>query len=418
MEIPAFVRNVATLASGTLLAQLLPLLASPLLTRLYTPAQFGLFALFMAIFSTLHQATTGHYEIAMITPKRNQTARELFVIALYYALGFSLLVLASLLLMHTPLLKLIDAQQLGNWIYLLPLMLFLAGSSQLINHYANRAGKYTYMAQATLIQGISIVFISLLLGLLQAGFMGLIAGYAGGYTLSFLFLAWRYHRDIGQADFSWSQRKSRIAQHFRDYPIFSGSMSIFDGLSLALPTFFIAAGYPEAIVGYYALVMRTLYTPLTFLSTSVGQVNLKKIVQLIHDKQALTPYLGRITLVLILIASMPASLLFLFGPELFAFVFGTDWRIAGEFAQILAPALIIRFTASTLSNTLTATRNPRLAGLWKIISFVSTLSILWFFTGEVSASKLLKYLMIKDILLYFFYYTLIYFSARQTQKEQ
>ncbi len=411
MERHSFVRNVATLASGTVIAQLLPLLASPALTRLYSPEQFGLFAIFMAFVSSFTQASTGHFEIAMMTPKRSHTARELLTIALYFSVLFAILILMGVAFFHQQVLNLLNAQELSEWVYIVPLMVIAIGLSQLLAHYANRNEHYSFIAHAALLQGITIVTVSLLLGALKVGFSGLVIAYACGSLVSFAYLWWRHRTELLALDFRITKDKLKIAKHYKDYPLFSGSMSIFDGLALALPTFFLAAGYPEAVVGYYALVMRILYSPLMFLSTSVGQVNLKKVVNLIHSQRSILPYLHNVTFVLMAIAGIPSLLLFFYGPQIFTFVFGKDWLIAGEYAQILAPALIIRFTASTLSSTLGATQHPRLAGFWKITSFITTFMVLWLFSGEVSAQQILKYLVFKDIILYLFYYTLIYYSA-------
>lgn len=406
-----FISNVATLASGTIIAQLLPLLASPALTRLYSPEQFGLFALFMAFVTSLSQAVTGHLEVAMITPKSSRIAKELFVIALYFALGFVILSLFFITFFNVQILGLLNAIELSNWIYMIPLMLLAMGLSNLTIHYANRNKHYLYMTHAALLQGTTIVGVSLLLGFLEIGFSGLIIGYASGAFASLSYLWWRHRSTFIKLDFSLNKRKYIIAKKYKDYPLFSGNISILDGLSLALPTFFLAASYPEAVVGYYALVMRVLYSPLTFLSTSVGHVNLKKVVDLIHHKSAILPYLHRITLLLMVIPILPVFLLLFFGPELFAFFFGADWKIAGEYAQILAPVLIIRFTASTLSGTLGATQHPQLAGLWKLISFTLTLGVFLTFSGTISAQQLLTYLVISDSGLYLFYYILIYYAA-------
>ncbi|MEE9351023.1 MAG: oligosaccharide flippase family protein [Thiotrichaceae bacterium] len=416
MKKHSFISNVATLASGTVIAQLLPLLASPVLTRLYSPEQFGLFAIFMGFVTSLTQASTGHYEVAMVTPKHSYRAKQLFVVALYFSLGFAMITFLGVTFFHQKVLNLLNASELANWIYLVPLMVLTIGLAQLANYYANRSKHYSFMAQAALLQGITIVSISILLGILEIGFSGLVIAYACGSFVSFIFLWWRHKTELTSINFGISKYTLKVAHHYKDYPLFSGSMSIFDGLSLALPTFFLAAGYPEAIVGYYALVMRILYSPLTFLSTSVGQVNLKKVVDLVHAKRSVLPYLHKVTLALIAISAIPTLLLLFFGPQIFTFIFGKDWLAAGEYAQILAPALVVRFTASTLSSTLGATQHPRLSGLWKVVAFVGTFSVLWIFSGNVSAQQMLKYLVITDIILYLFYYTLIYSSASRASK--
>ncbi|MGD8894316.1 MAG: oligosaccharide flippase family protein, partial [Desulfobacterales bacterium] len=118
-----FLKSVAILASGTALAQAIPILASPVLTRLYTPENFGVLALFMAIVSSISPAVCGKYEVAMVLPRSNRQGMELLGITLWIAFGLSLLFLFVVIFFSKFLLSLLNAQNLSTWIYLTPIFL-------------------------------------------------------------------------------------------------------------------------------------------------------------------------------------------------------------------------------------------------------------------------------------------------------
>ena len=84
-----FSRNVLTLMTGTTIAQAIPIAISPILTRLYTPEDFGVVGLFGAISGIFGAIATGKYELAIMLPKKDEDAINIF------ALGFILTSLIS-----------------------------------------------------------------------------------------------------------------------------------------------------------------------------------------------------------------------------------------------------------------------------------------------------------------------------------
>ena len=86
-----FSRNVLTLMTGTTIAQAIPIAISPILTRIYTPEEFGIFALYMAFISIGAAIVTGKYEMAILLPKRNEYAKYLVVISIFLTTCFSIL---------------------------------------------------------------------------------------------------------------------------------------------------------------------------------------------------------------------------------------------------------------------------------------------------------------------------------------
>jgi O-antigen/teichoic acid export membrane protein len=188
--------------------------------------------------------------------------------------------------------------------------------------------------------------------------------------------------------------------------------SFLDSVTAALPVFFIAKYFPQAIVGYYALAVRVAAAPLAFISEAVHQVHLKKVADLIHNGQDATVYLGRITFTLAAFAVPPTVILMTLGPSIFQYVFGGDWGNAGELLAILMPSLAVKFVVSTVSGTLAASRNNRLYAIWKVCAFIITLGMFISFGPRLCFRDILIMMMVTDLILYVSYYLLIWRAAR------
>ena len=103
-----FTRNVLTLMTGTTIAQAIPIAISPILTRLYTPKDFGVLALFVAITSIFGSIANGRYELAIMLPKKDEDAINIFASTTIFIIHASLqfLFLSSFQCLKHPHLKL------------------------------------------------------------------------------------------------------------------------------------------------------------------------------------------------------------------------------------------------------------------------------------------------------------------------
>ncbi|MCW8932676.1 MAG: oligosaccharide flippase family protein [Gammaproteobacteria bacterium] len=412
-----FVRNVTLLSAGTAIAQIIPLVASPVLTRLYSPESFGLFAAFMALISSVIPAVTGKYEVAMVLPKSERIAKELFSLSIWFGGGVSLLYWFFLSLFEQQVVDWLKIPALQDWIYFVPMVLFLSGLLNLCVYLGNRYQSYHLLARSKVIQALCVVFVNLLLGWLGIGFIGLLLGNFFGLMVALSYLLYKQKNLLMDVHFKWTKKKIVALKKYYEFPVFSASFGLLDGVTVSLPIFFLMSGYSEAAVGYYALVARIMNAPFIFLSTSISQVNLKKVADLVKQNRRLDRYLLKLSIGLLLFSMLPVLVLLLTAPSLFAWVFGEQWRVAGEYAQILSPALAFRFVASTLSSTISATHNNRYGAFWKVCAFVSTGCVLLYFTQFADIKTTLYALMFNDIFLYILYYALIFKAAMNPRKQ-
>jgi O-antigen/teichoic acid export membrane protein len=406
-----FLQSVAILASGTALARAIPILSSPILTRLYTPADFGIFAVFMALVSSIIPAVCGKYEVAMVLPKSHIQGLHLLGISFKVAIAISLIFLFVVVMFQDYLLTLLDAQKLGRWIYLAPLALVFTGLMTAMNYFANRNKDYKNMAEGKMVNSLSVAVTSIILGIFGVGFWGLLTGAIVGLIVATTYLLYLYRANLSSELLLWGRANVELMKRYIDYPLYNASGGLLNGITVALPVFFLSHYFPESIVGYFSLVLRVANTPLSFISASVSEVNLKKIVDLVNMKTDVRPYLIKVTIGLTAIVLLPTIILTIFSPKIFSFVFGEEWREAGIYMQILMPAMAVRFVSSTLSTTLGATQNNQLGAIWKVTGFVVTIVVFALFAPQCDVITLLKAFVVMDITLYLFYYLLIWKAA-------
>ncbi|WP_120809379.1 lipopolysaccharide biosynthesis protein [Vogesella indigofera] len=339
-----FMRHVATLASGAALAQALPLLFAPLLTRLYTPADFGVLAVFVAWLSNLAVIATARYDMAVVLPKSEPEAARLMLLALAINTGLLLLTLPLFWPWHDAIAGLLGAPQLAPWLPLLPLGVWLAGAVAAWTAWNNRQRRYAANAQGRVVQSLGVSLLQVAAGWSGLAASGLILSQLAGQAIALLTLA---RADVA-ARLPWLRGHDRAAllaeaRRYREFPLVNTPhafvVAFQDSLMLAL----LSALSGAAIVGQYALVLRVLKLPAALVGQAVAQVVFRDLAEAAASGRALSGLLKRAVLVLAALSVVPFGVLALWGGPLFALVFGAPWLAAGEIAANLAPYFAAAF---------------------------------------------------------------------------
>jgi O-antigen/teichoic acid export membrane protein len=306
--------------------------------------------------------------------------------------------------------SILNADLLGSWFYLVPITLFLFGLRSILLRYANGQKNYQLISQNSFLQPFATAALAVIFGVIGFQQSGLLLSYTAAFIFSVIFFIWNYKGEFIFSDIRLTKYHYKLAVKYKQFPLLNAPTSILDGVTLALPVFFLAKDYPGAIVAYFALINRVISSPLALVSQSVGQVHLRTVADLIQNSLPVGKYLARLSVTLFLFAFIPLFVLTPVVPDIFAFVFGSDWREAGGILVILMPAIIIRFVVSTLSPVFSSTGNNHLAAIWKVVAFLVTLSVFNSYSGLLEAKELLFWIMITDCALYGIYFCLIWYA--------
>jgi len=114
----ASARHVLTLMTGTTLAQAIALAISPILTRLYAPEQFGVFALYLSIVALLAIVATGRYELAIVLPESDVDAWHLCALALLIAAAVSVSTLLGVWIFGERIAARVGDARMADWLFI------------------------------------------------------------------------------------------------------------------------------------------------------------------------------------------------------------------------------------------------------------------------------------------------------------
>lgn len=345
-----FGRNVLTLMTGTVIAQAIPIAISPILTRLYSPEEFGLFALYMGLASILNVIVTGRYEQAIMLPAEEEDATNLVALSLTITVIISLVVLLLIFLTSSRIASALEKPEIEAWLFLLPITIFLSGVYQTLNYWNNRKKQYKTLAKNRIYQSTSMSVTHVGGGLLSGSGIFLIVGDLIGKLISAFILARAtFGKDsLSFADIS-KKKQISLAKRYKKFPIFDTGAALANVSSYQIQNILFPIFYGLSSAGFYFLVLRVLQAPLLLISTSLTDVYKQKLTDPTTTDNDLKRYYKKMFLFLFSIGLPPFVIFMFFGKDLFSIIFGDEWKIAGEYAVILAPMFFIRFIASPLS---------------------------------------------------------------------
>ncbi len=339
-----------TLFSSSALAQGVSLLVAPVLSRLFTPEDFGLVALYLAILSVLSVFSTAKYEQAIMLPRDSSAAVHLFRLVLIISLVFSAFTAVAVLLFNSRITGLLGNSDISPWLYLLPLSLLLHAMVQASTFYANRKKEFKSIATTTILQNISLNSVRLGDGFLKITGNGLISGQIIAQMVAAAYLTGKTLTRIRKAAVGFSPgeiKKQAIA--YLQYPRFNMMLSLTNNLSGSLPVFLFTWGFSAEVAGLYAFGYTFVFRPLGLFSQSTQQVLSQKTIESYHSGRNIFPGLLKMAGRFFLAGIIPFVIFALWAPDIFSFLFSDSYREAGTYLQILSPWLFMVYLSSPLS---------------------------------------------------------------------
>lgn len=341
-----FMRGVSVLVSGTAGAQILMVLASPLLTRLYGPEAFGEFAVYVALLSVLTVIASFRYQLAIPVAEKEEDAIHLLVLCLYCAAFLAVVVGLALHFFGDRIAAILSVPFTTSVSVALVLGVFLTGVLQAINYWAIRERAYRKLARAKIEKALTTIAIQL--GGHLAGSISLLGGHIVGHAVSSLSLSRTTLREKRAIKIRFPKLKEQ-AWRYRQFPLYSTWGGLLNSAGTQLPSILFAALFSPAVAGIYMLAQRVMASPAGMINQAVGQVFFG------HAREAreageFDKYTGALHAHLSMIAAPATAAIFVLAPYLFGVIFGDEWRVAGDYAQCLSVMIYFQFVSSPLTN--------------------------------------------------------------------
>jgi lipopolysaccharide exporter len=358
-----FARSVTTLAGGTALGQLLVVVAAPLLTRLYTPEDFGVLAVYASILGIVAVLASLRYELAIPLPDDDETAANLLALSLGIVVIMSVLTGFGTWLLADQVVTWTAIPGLRPYLWLLPAGVLMAGSYQVFSYWATRKSRFGLLSYTKTIQAAGQVCIQLLGGVAGSGALALIAGSISGRFMGTGALYRGAPVPLKAID---ARKVFAVARRYSNFPIYNSWAALVTVIGTQAPPLLLASFFTVGIAGLFSLTGRILSLPAIFIGQAVAQVFYPLAAREVRDVTRSRALVSQTATALFMISFPVFTAITVIGPDLFAFVFGSEWREAGSFARYLAPWLLVQFVSSPLSTFVLAKEKQRLALLFSV----------------------------------------------------
>ena len=370
-------RGVLQLVAGTAVAQLVLVAVSPILTRLYTPSDFGLFALYVSIVFFGNSVASLRYEFAIPLPQEDEEGRQLLYLTMLITGAFATVTLLLILLGRTTFAGWLGEPRFATYLWIVPLGLFFESVRVATRQCAIRFKNYRTLAwndagQAFLRAAgqVSLGFAPITSGLIVGDLVGRIGG-----ASALLFNA--------VPGFGQTVRATRfghlrtLAGRYRRFAILSTPATLLNSMTQYVPIVLLTRYYGLTVAGFYAFSQRLVGLPLLILGKSILQVYFGRAAEL---RRSGTRSIKRLfirtlrgTLLIGLFVIAPIGLV---GSFITPSIFGEAWTEAGIYLRILLPMYIIQFAATSVGLTLAVMERQDLHLRREIFRLVTKMGLL------------------------------------------
>lgn len=341
-------QNIIQLVMGTGFSQALIIISSPILTRIYTPEDFGLFSVFTSVVGILMIIASGKYEMSIVLPKKISDARTLLTLSILLTLFTSSIVLIIMIIFN-DLFSSVLFSNANNTIstfllYLIPVNVFFLVLYRTQKQWQTKLDNYKVQTRAEISRSVTGVSTQLFLGFSSLGALGLVFGQLVGQLTSNAILNFKSGLSFNNLRKSIDKRElKKVAKNYQDFPKYDMPLDLITSGANSMLPILITSLFNPSITGFYSLANRVTNLPSSVLSDAVKTVTYKRLADLRNEGKKLFGFLWRSTVAISLVMLIPIFIIVFFAPELFSLVFGKEWRVAGVYAQWLMPIIAMRF---------------------------------------------------------------------------
>ncbi len=371
-----FSRNVLTLMTGTTIAQAIPIAISPILTRIYTPEDFGMFALYMSIASILSVVATGRYELAIMLPKKDEDAVNIVALSIIISFFVSFISFLIVSVFNTQITNLLGNPEISNWLYFIPITVLLTGIYQSFNYWSNRKKQYKRLATSRVIQSGTTSTTNLGMGFGGVGASGLILGGVLGQLIATATLS----RMIWKEDKCWVKNIKKLkifalSKKYKKFPTWNLFSSFVYTFRENILIFIFSKYYELYSLGFYFFSKRLLLIPSSILVNAFSDVFFQKISKVtVYSKiyDIAYSYFKK----MFYIFTIP-FILFIFLLEISVpIIFGEKWNDLYLYLLVMSFPVYFNILVGHFSKILLTTNNQDISFYFHLVKLITLIFLL------------------------------------------
>ncbi len=374
----SFINNIIKLTSGSLVAQGLLVITTPIITRIYSPENFGTFQIFLSITIIFATISCFSYHLAIMLPEKDEDA--ISIVSLCILLVFISSILVGIIFSAFPnlVIDLFRSPELIEYIFYVPIAVLFNGIFFVLSYWISRKKYFGANATSNVINSVSRSALQIGTGMLNATPFGLIFGQFAGYFLGDIYLLKKLWHDVYAFKSSISIRNvKKMAIKYKRFPVYTSWSLTANSLSLQITPVLIALFFSTSVVGYYSIANIALNLPMMFVGLAISQVFFQKASEEKNRSGDIRAIVNGVHNRLIIIGIFPMLALILTGEEIFSFILGSNWAVAGIYAKILAPWILLVFISSPLSTIFSVLEKQNVDFMFNILILLSRVATLY-----------------------------------------
>ncbi len=332
------------MGSGAAIAQAIGVAALPVITRLYSPSDFGILGLFISIVTILLAVTSLGYEFAIPLPKQERSSFHLCVLCFVILVSTCALLSVIMAVSGSFIADVFKIQAIMPYFWVIILGLLCSGTYTILNYWATRQRDYATITRTRINQSVSGAIAKISLGALLAGPIGLLIGQifinaAGIGTIGKKF--WKANKNYVHVSVD---NLKQVARKYWDFPVFSVPAQLISRIGLQLPVIALSAIYGTDVTGLYVLSYSMVTLPASLISGSIAQSFYAETARIIRENPSILMHQFTETVKKLSYISVPLIVIpSLISPFLFPIVFGNSWKDAGIYVLPLVLVAVSSF---------------------------------------------------------------------------
>jgi O-antigen/teichoic acid export membrane protein len=366
-------KSILILFSGNILSQVILFATTPILTRLYTPKDFGVLASYTALISILLAISILSFEKVIPLVSNEKFAINIVSLSTAILSLFTIIVFAMLYYLGEEILNIFNMMDLLDYFWLIPLSLFIAGLYQIFNYYAIRNNSFNDISISKVSQSLSQVITQIVFSLvLGSNTLWLLIGDGIGRSSGVLRLFKVFLNT--KKKFIRVFKLKLVFLGFRKFKSFSFKATLSAFLStftIQVPIIIIGYVYDPYFAGLYLLSQKVIGLPITLISRSISQVYYSEAIKLLREgPDKLSSFFKKSIIKIFLISLVPFIFVSVIAPTAAEYFLGDEWLESGRYIQLLIPMFIAQISITPLGQTLYVTNSTGLHLIWEIIRLI------------------------------------------------
>jgi O-antigen/teichoic acid export membrane protein len=347
-----FTKNIITVLSGSTFSTLLPIIISPILTRLFNATDdFAPFAFFISTCYIIASIANSHYTTAILVADSDEESTTVFQLSTIINLLAFLILSIVIFCTGKKIMHYFNApNSFIGFLWLVPITVLIMGIYANFLQQSFRAKKFKRVALSRMLQSTITAITQIGFGMYVKNINGLIIGFVAGQFISLLVIGILSFLENNTKYFNYNLKSLYYCS--KKYGMFFTYQTLADFINVLtqqMPTFLLGRFNFIQEVGWFGFANRIIIAPSSIVTGAIGDVfRQKAAVDFTQQKNALAIF-NKTLKILLATMVLPSLAVLIAGPKIFGFLFGAEWVMAGTYAQVLIIMLFPKFIVSPLS---------------------------------------------------------------------